>query len=95
MSPLLLLLFAVVILLAAIGWWYWRHQRPSSDVIVAEKASAVEPNTVSIPDGEDEDRQRIRRTGQTQKLDRKIEHGPYRPIEDRGEPSRVQMRTRP
>ena len=46
---------------------------------------------VMLPDDEDEtqDRQAVSRTGETQELKRKVVHGPYRAIDDRGAPSQV------
>ena len=59
-------------------------------------AKALEPEArVVLPDEEPEDRHEGGRTGENQELRRKIVHGPYRPIDDRGAPSDVRLPRQP
>ena len=59
-------------------------------------AGEVTPTRVVLSDEDDEaDWHDRRRTGDTQELRRTVVHGPYRPIDDPGEPSSVQLPEEP
>jgi hypothetical protein len=89
----ILLLVLAVLLLAVLLIW-WRKRRPTVETIDATSAAVdVKPNAITLPEPPGpEQRDRRRRTGETQELRRKIEHGPFRPIDDRGEPTDVRRR---
>ncbi len=79
---------------AAVGLvWMWQRRRTppgenESDVATSE----LTPTQVLVSDEDDEEDWRARqRTGETQELRRTVVHGTYRPIEDRGGPSTVQL----
>lgn len=87
------LLLVLSILIVAVLLWFWSQRRKQPGEIEASDAAIeVRPTKVMLPDEiEPEDRSGRRRTGETQELRRKVVHGPYRAIDDRGEPSDVQM----
>lgn len=85
------LLRLLVLLFVAILLWLWMQRRKSPRKIEASNAAIeVGPTNVILPEeSEPEDRAGRQRTGETQELSRKVIHGPYHPIDDRGEPSAV------
>ena len=92
-SPWLLLPVAAVILLVAVlGIRGWVRGRPSGGVLASRTAAPAPPVTVVLPEESSREEQRKgRRTGETQELPRRIVHGPYRPIGDRGAASDVRI----
>ena len=94
MNVLLLLLFA---LLAPFLFWSWSRRARSGEIKAADSASGLSPTAVTLPDEDEEtgERPERRRTGETQKLERKVVHGPYRPVGDRGAPSEVRRLKQP
>lgn len=86
-------LLILIILVSAALLWFWLHGRkPPARIDALDAAAGVTPTTVALPDAsESEERPRRRRTGETQELRRKVLHGPYRAIDDRGDPSSVHM----
>lgn len=88
-----MLLLLLIILIAAVLLWFWsqRLKRPGK-IEASNVAIEVRPIKVTLPDeSEPEERQTRRRTGETQELRRRVVHGPYRAIDDRGESSDVQV----
>jgi hypothetical protein len=89
-SVVLLLILAIVA--ALLWWWLRRRKRPGASGEIDASASTVElaPTAVTLPEESGlEERGKRRRTGETQALHRKVTHGQYRPVDDRGEPSGV------
>lgn len=87
-------LVLLIIIIAAVLIWIWRRRQGPSGVIEArDSAIQVKPVNVILPDEDPdaEERPSRRRTGETQKLERKVVHGPFRPIDGRGAPSDVEM----
>lgn len=95
MNSLLLLLIVLAVALLLAFWWR-RRERPGR-IEAADAAIEVKPSKVLLPedDGDLEQRPARRRSGETQELRRKVEHGPYRAIDDRGAPSEVQSPRKP
>ncbi len=95
MIGFLVRLAAVSAAVAAI--WMWQRRRTPADVNQSDVAGGeVTPTQVMLPDEDDEaDWQNRRRTGDNQELRRAVVHGPYRPIDDPGEPSSVQLPEEP
>jgi len=92
MNGVIVLLILVV--LAGLLWW-WRRRRPKApgEIRASESTGELMPTVVSLPEESgSEERGKRRRTGETQALRRQVTHGPYRPIDDRGEPSDVRTR---
>ncbi len=83
----------VLILLIAVLLWFWTRQRPErpEEITAREVATGVKPNKVMLPEEEGEPEQRQRRPPETQELRRRVVHGEYRAIEDRGAPTEVEM----
>lgn len=83
-------LFALVIIAAIIVvWWFVRRRKTS--VIQAQDASVPPGTSVTIEEeAPGEPRIRGSRTGETQELKRRLVHGEFRPIEDRGEATSVE-----
>ena len=71
--------------------WNGRHhpRRINADVAVD-----VRPTKVILLDEDREGEEPVEqgRTGETQELERKLVHGPYRPIEDAGLPTKVRRK---
>ena len=87
-----ILLLILAIVAALLWWWLGRRRRPGASGEIDAVASSVEltPTTVTLPEESGpEERGKRRRTGESQALHRKLTHGPYRPVDDLGEPSRV------
>ena len=86
--PLLLLaLLAAVVVPIAL-----RLSRPAQareSIEAQDAATGIPPQTVHLPEAADERPDGRRRTGETQELKRRVVHGPYRPIKDRGMQSGV------
>ena len=89
----ILALVLAVLLLAVLLIW-WRKRRSPVETFDATSAAVdVKPNAITLPEPPGpEQRERRRRTGETQQLRRRIEHGPFRPMDDRGEPTDVRPR---
>lgn len=89
MTVLLLLL---IILIMVVLLWFWSQRRKHFGKIEASNVTMeVRPAKVILSESEPEERPARRRTGETQELRRKVVHGPFRAIDDRGESSDVQM----
>jgi len=90
------LLIFVLIVFALVGVLYW-HRRRGRTTTAIDGALGIKPAKVMLPDdaGEPEKAPPRRRCGESQELRRKLVHGPYRPMDDRGEPSPVQPRREP
>jgi hypothetical protein len=90
MKQLLRALAAIAVLPALIlGLRYWRS-RSRHRLEAREAARPLEPNAVALPDDPDDtEARRGHRSGERQELRRRIAHGPFRPIDDRGAPTSV------
>lgn len=87
----LLLLLAILIPPFLLRFW-WRRRGQPGRVEASEGAAGVRPTQVMLPDeeGQEEDRPARHRSGEEQELRRRVVHGPYRPIGDRGAPTDVE-----
>lgn len=88
---------ALVLLAVGIAalWWWTRRRRPPQDDVRSADTQAVPHKVVLMEPAEDpEPRPRPKRTGETQELERRVVHGPFRPIEDRGSPAAVHAEKR-
>jgi hypothetical protein len=88
----------LILAMVAGGLIAWRiARRPSAphEINAQDSNAAVEPVQVALPDvlETEADRRNRRRSGETQKLERKLVHGPYRAIDDRGSQSDVKRGT--
>jgi hypothetical protein len=93
MNVVLLLLALLIPPLLLIRFWCQRRKHPDK-IEASNVAIEVRPTKVILPDedSDSEERTKRRRTGETQELRRKVVHGPYRAIDDRGAPSKVEIR---
>jgi len=92
MNRIIALLLAVAVLaVLLLALWFWRRPGVKPGIDARDAASPVTGRSVLLPEDQDDSEERLhrRRSGERQELKRKIVHGPYRPIEDRGARSTV------
>ena len=81
--------FIFVAIAAVLGAWGIRR-RYGGDSAQSVDARTAKPVKVDLPEADEPEKPRKRRrTGETQALSRKVVHGPYRAIGDRGSPTNV------
>jgi hypothetical protein len=85
----LLLLALLAALVIPIALRLSRPARAHEFIEAQDAAMGIPSQAVHLPEADDERPERPRRTGETQELKRKVVHGPYRPIKDRGVQSGV------
>jgi hypothetical protein len=90
MGHLVRLVAALALLPAVLlGLRYWRA-RSRSRLAARDAAEPLAARAVMLPeDRDDTEARQGHRSGEAQELRRRIVHGPYRPIADRGAPSQV------
>lgn len=87
-----LLLLLMILVVAVLVWLWVRRRKYPQTGQASDAALGITPTKVILPDeSEPEERSARQRTGETQELRRKVVHGPYRAVGDRGEPSDVPM----
>ncbi len=87
----ILLLLLIILIVAGLLWFRSQRRKHQGKIEASMVAIEVKPTKVILSDeSEPEERPARRRTGETQELRRKVVHGPYRAIDNRGEPSDVQ-----